>query len=338
MLLSSTTSKVLITALLAVLGSSIIYHQTPLLNKAFLRRGLAMSTNTHVGASTGRAPIWFIAHGGPSTLYDRQHPAYKHWLRVAREIKESKLKAIVFISAHWQREDGPSKSVSVNVAETIPLVYDFYGFPKHYYEEIFETRNPEWLSKAVREQLSSKGYNVESVERGLDHGVWVPLLAAFGSKLDIPLIQVSLPPPTRPDQDGVDALQLGAALRPLRDQGFAIVGGGQPVHNLRDYFRYSQLGPGAKSPYAQGFVSALTQALVPPSSHPSHDEDNSTDPRRWDAAKALFLRPDYRQAHPTSEHLLPALVALGAAHPDEAGTEQIDYVDGALAWNMYRYG
>lgn len=340
--------RVLIPALLTLSASFLIYHRQVFTSSllAVLPSSLlghtSMTLPTTVDAGTSaRTPVWFVAHGGPTTLYNYEHPAYKHWQTIAREVREAKPKAIVFVSAHWQQEpeqrQGP-KSVSINVAETIPLVYDFYGFPKHYYEEKFETTNPEWLSRSVQTQLESEGYEVEREKRGLDHGVWVPLLAAFGPKLDIPLIQISLPAshPRRPDQDGVEALQLGKALRALREQGYAIIGGGQPVHNLREYFKYSQMGPGARPPYAVSFSAALTQALLPPSD--AKDESALKDPGRWDAAKALYLRPDYLQAHPTSEHLLPALVALGAAHSDEAAKEAVDYIEGAIAWNMYRFG
>lgn len=291
------------------------------------------------------APVWFIAHGGPPTLYQPQHPAHQHWLRLGRDIRRTQPKGIVFVSAHWQAEpedfldgsnasgatdtNGPSSSsasaasrrVLINTDSSNPLIYDFYGFPKHYYEANFASHNPPVLHEAVSAHLRGEGYTVQETQRGIDHGVWVPLLAAFGERgmLDgegksvggsgIPLVQVSLPiPRTDPRDDGAAALALGHALRGLRQQGIAVVGGGQPVHNLRDYRLLSGgLSPAAKDHYSQTFPPALTAALLLPSGSAAADASNGSDgsePTRWAAAKALFSRADYAQAHPTSEHLL----------------------------------
>lgn len=261
------------------------------------------------------APVWFVAHGGPPTLYDPQHPAHKHWVRTADSIRQAKLKGIVFVSAHWQAEQGDflehkshidPKHVLINIDETNPLIYDFYNFPKHYYEAKFNTRNPNELSSAVAQHLKNQGYYVQSTKRGIDHGVWVPLLAAFGERMNIPLVQVSLPVPSGvPKDDGTASLRLGRALKGLREEGYAIIGGGQPVHNLRDFMTARITGQRltGSNTYGETFPPALTDALV----HVEDDAnqlDEEGDPKRWSQAKSLFARSDYLKAHPTSEHLL----------------------------------
>ena len=114
----------------------------------------------------------------------------------------------------------------MNVDESNPLVYDFYGFPKHYYEERFSSQGSSDLLSAVQQALRSDGVGFKTEKRGLDHGVWgecsgsvgscltspVPLKAAFGDTLDVPLLQVSLPG----DGDPRSAARLGRALAPLR--------------------------------------------------------------------------------------------------------------------------
>ena len=57
----------------------------------------------------------------------------------------------------------------------------------------------------------------------------VPLLAALGESTSIPLVQVSLPG----DDSPLSSIKLGRALGGMRDQGYAIIGTGQVVHNLR---------------------------------------------------------------------------------------------------------
>lgn len=306
-----------------------------------LQRYFSPNTMTTV-VSSPKAPVWFVAHGGPPTLFDVEHSAHQHWLQLAKDFRQSNLKGIVFVSAHWQAEEGDfvnaaskqqSTSILINTNESNPLIYDFYNFPKHYYDTRFETKNPKHLNEAVYQHLEQEGYHVEKTDRGIDHGVWVPLRAS-GESMDIPLVQVSLPIAKDPLYDGIAALRLGRALKGLRERGYAIIGGGQSVHNLRDYMG-TRYGHSVNTDYGKIFSNALTQALAQTG---NGEVTVDGDAARWDKAKALFMRPEYLRAHPTSEHLLPVLVALGAAEESEAGIEEFAMDDGPLNWNMYRFG
>jgi hypothetical protein len=84
------------------------------------------------GSSSERTPVYFLSIGGPNFIEDIEHPAYSRLAAVGREItSEVKPKAVVVFSAHWQ--GGPT-TIKINVAEETDLIYDFYGFPAHYYE------------------------------------------------------------------------------------------------------------------------------------------------------------------------------------------------------------
>ena len=103
-------------------------------------------------------------------MEDPTHPAYAQMAAVGQEITTKvKPKAIVVFSAHWQ--DGPS-SVQINVAEDADIIYDFYGFPKHYYQYEFPNKGSPEVAERVIGKLESAGIEVERVKRGLDHGVW----------------------------------------------------------------------------------------------------------------------------------------------------------------------
>ncbi|PWN46468.1 hypothetical protein IE53DRAFT_372397, partial [Violaceomyces palustris] len=84
------------------------------------------------------APVYFISHGGPPSLFEPGHPAHQKWIEIGSEMRQiPDLKGIVVVSAHWQaddlrRADGEGMEVYVNVDETNPIIYDFYNFPKHY--------------------------------------------------------------------------------------------------------------------------------------------------------------------------------------------------------------
>ena len=103
-------------------------------------------------------------------MEDTTHPAYGKLAAIGQEITTKvKPKAIIVFSAHWQ--DGSNK-ISINTAEHTDLIYDFYGFPPHYYEYKFPNKGSPKIAEKVIEKLAGTGIEVERVERGLDHGVW----------------------------------------------------------------------------------------------------------------------------------------------------------------------
>jgi 4,5-DOPA dioxygenase extradiol len=127
------------------------------------------------------------------------------------------------VSAHW--EEAP---IAVGATTTVPLVYDFWGFPEHYYQVKYPAPGAPALAGSVRKLLSGPGESVRQVPgRGLDHGAYVPLVEMF-PEADIPVLQLSMPTlePKR-------LLELGRRLAPLRDEGVLIIGSGFFTHNLR---------------------------------------------------------------------------------------------------------
>ncbi|XXG98320.1 hypothetical protein Hte_004643 [Hypoxylon texense] len=274
-----------------------------------------MSDPSRTGGPS-RAPVYFLGIGGPNFIENPDHPAYAQLAAVGREITTKvKPKAVVVFSAHWQ--SGPSK-IQINVAEQTDLIYDFYGFPPHYYEYKYPNRgSPEVASKVI-EKLAGAGIEVEKVQRGLDHGVWTGFLVAFDPKknpLDVPIVQVSLYSSEDPDQH----YRLGRALESLREEGVLIIGAGMAAHNLRD-FRAIR-GTGKTMPFDEALKDATT-----------------ADPEERQAKmSALLRRSDARQAHPTLEHLLPIYIAAGAAGSD-SGERLWTLPEGSLSWAQYRFG
>lgn len=98
------------------------------------------------------------------------HPAYSKLADIGLEITTKvKPKAVVVFSAHWQ--DNPN-TIKINVAEKTDIIYDFYGFPPHYYEYKFPNKGSPEVAERVIEKLAVAGIEVERVQRGLDHGIW----------------------------------------------------------------------------------------------------------------------------------------------------------------------
>ncbi|KAJ2969518.1 hypothetical protein NUW58_g9972 [Xylaria curta] len=246
-----------------------------------------------------KAPVYFMSHGGPSTMFDTEHPVYPVLQKIGQEITQKvKPKAIVVFSAHW--EAGP-RDIQVNTAVTNDLIYDYYGFPPEYYKVQYPNKGDPELASKVIGLLRDAGIEAEGVKRGLDHGVYVGFSVAFHpdkNPLNIPIVQVSQY--KSPDVD--QHYRLGQAVAALRDENIVIIGAGMSVHNLRDMrFMFNSSQP---LPYVVSFDEALKPAMeAPPSERQA---------RLADVAK----RPDARQAHPHFDHLMPAYITAGAAGED----------------------
>ncbi|OIW28158.1 Extradiol aromatic ring-opening dioxygenase [Coniochaeta ligniaria NRRL 30616] len=277
-----------------------------------------MSYSTPLGPS--RPPVYFLGIGGPNFMEATDHPAYAKLAEVGREITTRvKPKAVVVFSAHWQA--GPTK-LQINAAEETDLIYDFHGFPPHYYKYHYPNRGSPEVADKVVEKLAATDIEVEKVKRGLDHGVWAGFMVAFDPKknpLNVPIVQVSLFANEETDRH----YRVGQALESLRDEGILIIGAGMAVHNLRD-FRATR-GSGQTMPYAFTFDEALKEAAT------------AKPVERQARMLALMERGDARQAHPTLEHILPIYIAAGAAGTD-VGELLWTFPEASLSWAQYRFG
>jgi aromatic ring-opening dioxygenase catalytic subunit (LigB family) len=57
-----------------------------------------------------RAPVYFISHGGPPSLFTPGSKPNEAWratgTRIRREVKSGLVKGLVCVSAHWEDENG----------------------------------------------------------------------------------------------------------------------------------------------------------------------------------------------------------------------------------------
>ncbi len=246
--------------------------------------------------TVSRLPSVFIPHGAGPCFFMDWPPAgtWDHmegWLRNLVNQVGAQPKAILVVSAHWE-----ASQFSVTAQSTPELLYDYYGFPAHTYQLSWPAPGSPELAARVRELLSDAGLpSVQEHNRGLDHGVFIPMKLAFPDA-DVPVVQLSL----RTGLDPAEHIALGTALAPLRDEGVLIIGSGMSFHNMR---RLRQNSPDI-DPESIRFDAWLADTVALPQDVREQRLIN------WAAA------PGGRESHPAEEHLIPLHVVAGAAGED----------------------
>ncbi|SEB11034.1 DODA-type extradiol aromatic ring-opening family dioxygenase [Marinobacterium iners] len=262
-------------------------------------------------------PTFFVPHGaGPCFFMDWNPPdawdRMEAFLRGIRETLPEQPKAILLVSAHWLEP-----VFSTTSGEQPDLIYDYYNFPPHTYELTYPAPGQPALAQRVIELLQQAGLPAATdAGRGFDHGMFIPLKLMF-PEAEIPVVQLSL----RQDLDAEAHLQVGRALQSLRDEGVLIVGSGMSFHNMRGY-RDPHFGP-----ISDEFDAWLAQTV-------------EADPAvRWQALAHWDQAPRARECHPErhEEHLLPLMLAAGAAGDDQG---RHVFVDRILETSLsgYRFG
>lgn len=251
-------------------------------------------------------PALYLSHGAPPLADDEV------WTRQLAAWADDlpKPASILIVSAHW--EEAP---LAIGAVRTVPLYYDFYGFPRRYYEVRYPAPGAPELAAKVRRLIPG---TVDLPDRGLDHGAYVPLAEMYPGA-DIPVLQISMP-----TLDPVRLLDLGRRLASLRDEGVLVIGSGFFTHNLRAIDLsggFQQVPPG----WSSEFDAWGNEALA------SGDVD----------ALADFLNkaPSGRMAHPRTEHFAPLFVALGAGEGDLSDQKTvIDGFWGGLSKRSVQFG
>lgn len=230
----------------------------------------------------GPLPALYLSHGAPPLFDDAPWMAQLHsWV-----MRLPKPRAILIVSAHWESAPLALSSAAAHVTP----VYDFGGFARRYYTMRYDTPDASALAQRITGLFPQRPY--EHPSRGLDHGAWVPLKVMYPNA-DIPVLQLSLP-----TQDPTRLLELGARLRPLRDEGVLIIGSGFMTHGLPFITREMMLenkAPGWSSDFDDWAADAL------------HRGDVET------LSRYASTAPGMPYAHPTVDHFIPLFVTLGAA-------------------------
>ena len=236
-----------------------------------------------------RQPALYLPHGGGPCFF-MDDPAgvwtgMRTFLEGVAATLPQRPRAILVVSGHWETE-----GFRLTGSARPPLVYDYYNFPPHTYALRYDAPGDPVLAQRAAGLLAAAGLEAEvDPDRGLDHGVFIPLKVALPAA-DIPVVEMSL-------DRGLDpALHLaaGRALSPLLDEGVLILATGMSFHNMRGYGDPRFTAP------SEAFDAWLTRTL-------------GAGARERDAGLVGWAEaPHARACHPQEEHLIPVMVAAGA--------------------------
>lgn len=229
--------------------------------------------------NAARLPALFISHGAP-TLAIEQSATTSALARIGQNLP--KPRAIIIMSAHWV-----STKLEISSNPQPKTWHDFSGFSQQLHELQYPALGHAPLAESLAQQLSARGINIAANPlRVSDHGVWSPLRHLY-PQADVPVVQISLPQ----HYDSIACYQLGAQLARLREQQILIIGSGNITHNLQA-LRWEA---DSVDKTAKDFKLWLLQQL------------------KTDIPAALNWQqyPNYKDIHPSDEHLLPLFFALG---------------------------
>ncbi len=234
--------------------------------------------------TNSRMPVVFAGHGSPMNAIE-SNKFSEAWSALGKKLP--KPKAILAISAHWY-----TKGTHFQSDENPQLIYDFYGFPKELYEVKYPVKGDLTLTSRLEQLL--KGKATVDNSWGIDHGTWSVLRAMYPDA-DVPIVQLSI------DQSlSMEAcFELGALLKPLKEEGILIVGSGNVVHS----FKYIDFKMSTGHDWADAFDTYIYNSIIESQyEQVIHYEKEGL---------------NYHKAFQTLEHFAPLIYILGAAEAGE---------------------
>jgi len=232
----------------------------------------------------------FISHGSPDLIF--HDTVAKQFLEKAAE-SFAPPKGIVIASAHFETEH------PAIVSDALPeMIYDFGPIDRRLNDVVYPAPGSPALAEQAANLIGDAGIDCNLMsKRGYDHGTWVPLSLLY-KNADIPVVQLSV----QRHLSAAHHYDIGKSLRSLVDEEILVIGSGAITHNLAELFGPSGLKYNRQDDEIEwarlfaDWISAQVEA--------------------GDVEKLIAYEteaPFARENHPTAEHFLPLMVALGAA-------------------------
>lgn len=252
-----------------------------------------------------RQPAIFMSHGGgPGFFMDGSGSLFedidmnskpKKFFEDLSSLLPQQPRAIVVVSAHWEEDEF---TVSYQDPST-SLIYDYYGFPRETYAPYITYKAPTDIAVAeeISKRLEENHITFERMNRGWDHGVFLPMKLAF-PEANIPIVQVSL----KIGLDPAEHVKLGKALSSMREDNILLIGSGSMTHNLGEMRSQASNSP---AKWALDFTEWTKNKLE------ALNNENISE-IEYDLMHIMEKAPYAKRCHPRTEHLVPLFFAFGA--------------------------
>ena len=232
-------------------------------------------------------PVLFTSHGNPMDipLTREERPFWQSLYQLGQQLQQThEVKAALVVSAHWL-----TRGTFVNVSPRQEQIYDYYGFPKHYYDPRYQAHGAPEVAHEVKQLVPSVA---ETTDWGLDHGAW-PMLMHLFPEANVPVFQMSISYHASPEYH----YALGQELKALRQKGVLIIGSGSLVHNLPLAMQKMRARDMSPFGWEAEYDSWIKQQL---------DAREVEKIIRYETSHPLG-----RVAAPTPDHFVPVLYSLG---------------------------
>jgi len=241
-----------------------------------------------------KMPVLFTSHGSPLDIVKpkEERPFWNSLYNLGEKLqKDFEIKGALVVSAHWCTND----KTKVNISPSQKQIYDYYGFPKEYYDVQYAANGAPEIAKEVSRIIPS----IQTTsDWGLDHGAW-PMLMHLFPEGNVPVFQMSINYNAAPEYH----FDLGRQLKSLREKGVLIIGSGSMIHNLRlaiQKFRKNDL---TLFGWEEEYDLWLTKQIE---ARNFEDLINYTSSHKYG-----------KLAAPTPDHYVPVLYSLGLADKED---------------------
>ena len=234
-----------------------------------------------------KMPVLFTSHGNPMDIpLSREERTFWNTLfQLGKELKKNyEVKAALVVSAHWC-----TRGTFVNVSPEQQQIFDYYGFPKEYYDVFYKAKGSPEIAKEVKRIIPSVS---ETTDCGLDHGAW-PMLMHLFPEADVPVFQLSIDYYAKPEYH----YELGKQLKSLREKGVLIIGSGALIHNLPLAMKKMQSNDSSPYGWEMEYDNWVKEQI---------DKRNISNIINYQNSHKLG-----KLAAPTPDHFVPVLYSLG---------------------------
>jgi 4,5-DOPA dioxygenase extradiol len=242
---------------------------------------------------TKKLPVLFTSHGSPMDIpvSREERPFWKALHNLGIDLRNNyDVNAVLVVSAHWC-----TRGTFVNVSPDQKQIFDYYGFPKEYYQVKYSAKGSPEIARELKKVFPDIQ---ETTDWGLDHGAW-PMLMHLVPDADVPVFQMSIHYHAKPEYH----FELGKQLKSLRNKGVLIIGSGSLIHNLQLAGQKMQVNDMSPYGWEAEYDSWIKKQI---------DERQVKNIINYETSHQLG-----KLAAPTPDHFVPVLYSLGLMDANE---------------------